>query len=43
MFKVWEVGEYQPVQTFNCPLKDIVEINCFTVTNFPKRIVAGGH
>ena len=39
MFRIWDVRTFTTVQTFNCPLN---EINCFSVTSPPKRIVAGG-
>jgi WD40 repeat protein len=39
MFRVWDVRTFTTVQTFNCPLN---EINCFTLTHKPKRIIAGG-
>jgi len=39
MFRIWDVRTFTPVQTFNCPLN---EVNCFAVTQPPKRIIAGG-
>ena len=39
MFRVWDVRTFTTVQTFNCPMN---EINCLTVTQPPKRIIAGG-
>lgn len=39
MFRIWDVRTFTTVQTFNCPLN---EINCFAITQPPKRIIAGG-
>ena len=39
MFRVWDARKFSTIQTFNCPLN---EINCFALTEDPKRIVAGG-
>ena len=39
MFRVWDARTFTTIQTFNCPLN---EINCFAVTQPPKRIIAGG-
>lgn len=39
MFKIWDVRNFAPIQTFNIPLN---EINCFSLSSPPKRIIAGG-
>jgi WD40 repeat protein len=39
MFRIWDVRTFTTVQTFNCPTN---EINCFAITQPPKRIIAGG-
>jgi WD40 repeat protein len=39
MFRIWDIRTFTTVQVFNCTMN---EINCFTVTDQPKRIIAGG-
>ena len=39
MFRIWDDRTMTTVQAFNCSLN---EINCFTMSAPPKRIIAGG-